>query len=312
MDSLQNILGIVDEDGTRIVGYESNAYGNTFVYFDDSTNGLAEINPFRYKGYYFDEESQMYYCTTRYYVPEWCRWLNIDNPLFIENEYSSTNNLFCYCKNNPVNYIDKDGQLFLSTLIIGAIVGAAIATGYSCYKQKSENGTINWKKALLAGAMGAVSGSTAASGIGLIGSLSVSGATSFVESVGNDLIDNGGDFYKVNYISAAFSAVESAATTAMFAAGMNATRNLLANLKIGVLKNGFTSKLYSILTKSAQNKAIGKISAKGVQGRFSLYGKSLTKAFKKVLPGPTARKAIFDSAFDQLSNLLPEFLKSLF
>ena len=113
-DSLQNILGIVEENGERIVGYESNAYGDTYVYFDNSTNSLAEINPIRYKGYYFDKESQMYYCTTRYYVPEWCRWLNIDNPLFIENEYSSTNNLFCYCKNNPVNYIDKDGQLFFS------------------------------------------------------------------------------------------------------------------------------------------------------------------------------------------------------
>lgn len=67
-----------------------------------------------------------------------------------------------------------------------------------------------------------------------------------------------------------------------------------------------------MLTRSAQNKAIGKISAKGVQGRFSLFGKSLTKSFKKALPGPTARKAIFDSAVDQLFNLLPEFLKSLF
>lgn len=310
-DSLQNILGIVDEDGTRLVGYESNAYGNTYVYFDNSANSLAEINPFRYKGYYFDKESQMFYCTTRYYVPEWCRWLNIDNPLFIENEYSSTNNLFCYCKNNPVNYIDKDGQLFLSTLIIGAIVGAAIATGYSCYKQNKESGSINWKKALLAGAMGAVSGAAAASGIGLIGSTLISGATSFVESVGNDLIDNGGDFYKVNYISAVISAAEAAATTVTLAGGAYFGKKVFANLKIGVLKNKISSKFYSILTKSAQNKAIGKISAKGVQGRFSLFGKSLTKVFKKVLPGPTARKAVFDSAVDQLLNLLPEFLKSL-
>lgn len=67
-----------------------------------------------------------------------------------------------------------------------------------------------------------------------------------------------------------------------------------------------------MLTKSTQNKAIGKISAKDVQSRFSLFGKSLTKAFKKVLPGPIARKAAFDSAVDQLFNLLPEFLKSLF
>lgn len=38
---------------------------------------IGKYNPFRYKGYYYDEKSKMYYCKSRYYVPEWCRWLNV-------------------------------------------------------------------------------------------------------------------------------------------------------------------------------------------------------------------------------------------
>ena len=58
------------------------AYGKCTVILNMS--GLANINPFRYKGYYFDSESGMYYCHTRYYVPEWCRWLNADHPSFLQ------------------------------------------------------------------------------------------------------------------------------------------------------------------------------------------------------------------------------------
>ena len=307
-DSLQNILGIVDENGEIIAGYESNAYGETYVYFDNSANNLAQINPFRYKGYYFDEESQMYYCTTRYYVPEWCRWLNIDNPLFIENEYSSTNNLFCYCKNNPVNYIDKDGQLFLSALIIGAIIGAAIGVGYSCYNQYKENGTINWKKALLAGALGAVSGAAGFSGVGFAGSVAIGAVSGFVGSVGEDLIDNGGDFYSVDYKKAAISSMFGAV-----AAGVSSKISDFLKLDINemVMKNANVSRLNNIIKNVAQKRLAGKISAKGLQGTINLYGKSLAKATAKALCGAVAKKAIVNTPLDLVANLVSEYLKGL-
>ncbi len=307
-DSLQNILGIVDENGERLVGYESNAYGNTYVYFDNSTNSLAEINPFRYKGYYFDEESQMYYCTTRYYVPEWCRWLNIDNPLFIENEYSSINNLFCYCKNNPVNYIDKDGQLFLSAIIIGVIIGAAVGAGYSCYKQKSENGTINWKKALLAGAMGAVNGAAGFSGIGLASSVAIGATTGFLESFGEDLIDNGGDLYSVDYKKAVIASMFGAVTAAV---SHQISSLLKLDIKTMVMKNASVSRITNIIKITTQKRLAGKISAKGLQGIRNLYGKSLAKATSKALCGAVARKAIISTPIDQAINFISEYLKGL-
>lgn len=307
-DSLQNILGIVDENGERIVGYESNAYGKTYVYFDNSKINLAEINPFRYKGYYFDEESEIYYCTTRYYVPEWCRWLNIDNPLFIENEYSSTNNLFCYCKNNPVNYIDKDGQLFLSAIIIGAVIGAAVGVGYSCYNQNKENGTINWKKVLIAGAIGAITGAVAFSNVGIIGATAVGRVSSFVGSVGDDLIDNGGDFSNVDYKKAAIAGIFGAATATISA---YLSKLLKLNVEKMVMKNASVSKFSNILAKAEQKFLAGKISAKGLKGTYNLYGKSLTKATIKAFCGAVARKAIAETAIDRTLNLFSEFLKGL-
>ena len=63
----------------------------------------------RYKGYYFDEETGFYYCRSRYYVPEWCRWLNADSPAYLKPYSATGNNLFAYCENNPVMGYDPNG-----------------------------------------------------------------------------------------------------------------------------------------------------------------------------------------------------------
>ena len=109
-DMLQNILGIIDTNGSPVVIYQYTAYGTSTVLQD--TAGLANINPFRFKGYYFDSESDMYYCHTRYYVPEWCRWLNADHPSFLQPESLQEMNLFMYCGNNPQNLITKKALSF--------------------------------------------------------------------------------------------------------------------------------------------------------------------------------------------------------
>ena len=59
-------------------------------------------NPIRYKGYYYDIETNMYYCNSRYYVPELFRWLNMDSIDNMDIYSLNGNNLFMYCNNNPV------------------------------------------------------------------------------------------------------------------------------------------------------------------------------------------------------------------
>ena len=99
-DYLQNILGIVDINGKLIVKYNQTAYGVVTIALD--TNDIGKINPFRYKGYYYDQESGMYYCHTRYYVPEWGRWLNIETIRSINHHNVKRINLFS-CAYENVN-----------------------------------------------------------------------------------------------------------------------------------------------------------------------------------------------------------------
>ncbi len=117
-DCLQNILGIIDAGGNLKVKYTTNAWGKTVI--TSTMDALATQNPFRYKGYYFDTESGMYYCHTRYYVPDWGRWLTADAPAYLDFSNLSYTNLFAYCGNNPVMYIKggvslgSDGMVHLS------------------------------------------------------------------------------------------------------------------------------------------------------------------------------------------------------
>ncbi len=138
-DMLQNILGIIDTNGSPVVIYQYTAYGTSTVLQD--TAGLAIINPFRFKGYYFDSESGMYYCHTRYYVPEWCRWLNADHPSFLQPDSLQEMNLFVYCGNNPITNIDPIGCFSLSILVvIGFVIGILVPEiGTAVYSQKNSN-----------------------------------------------------------------------------------------------------------------------------------------------------------------------------
>ena len=69
---------------------------------------LGAANPLRYRGYVYDTETGLYYLQTRYYDPGLCRFICGD-------AYVSTgqgiigNNMFAYCLNNPVIYVDFEG-----------------------------------------------------------------------------------------------------------------------------------------------------------------------------------------------------------
>ncbi|MCM1197222.1 MAG: hypothetical protein NC310_09180, partial [Roseburia sp.] len=77
--------------------------------------------------YYYDRESNMYYCKSRYYVPEWCRWLNADNN-YLDLENVSSMNLFSYCGDNPVMLLDENGNF---GILVGLLLALTRALG-SC------------------------------------------------------------------------------------------------------------------------------------------------------------------------------------
>jgi len=116
-DITGNIIKIKDEEGNSIVEYKYDAYGKVEKTIIENNN-VSKYNPFIYKGYYYDEEIELYYCNTRYYSPEIGRWISIDDADYLDPESVSGLNLYCYCMNDPINYCDPSGHFTIAALLI--------------------------------------------------------------------------------------------------------------------------------------------------------------------------------------------------
>ena len=102
-----DILAVLNgQTGAVEASYTYDAWGRVI----SSTGALAEINPFRYRGYYYDDETGFYYVSSRYYDPEIGRWINADNVIAGVGGDLKGYNLFAYCFNNPVNMDDQAGN----------------------------------------------------------------------------------------------------------------------------------------------------------------------------------------------------------
>ena len=99
-----DVLAIVDGNGANAAVYTYNAWGNVMSSFSST---LAQLNPLRYRGYVYDQETGLYYLQSRYYNPEWGRFINADG--LLDTRALAGLNLFAYCLNNPVNLSDKTG-----------------------------------------------------------------------------------------------------------------------------------------------------------------------------------------------------------
>ena len=140
-----------------------------------SSDSVGMINPFRYRGYYYDNETGLYYLQSRYYDPVVGRFLNADDTdtlLFSPNELTDKN-LFAYCDNNLVMRMDCDGDFWM---LIGAAVGTAISFAVSAASQYATTGKINWGIVGVNAAAGAISGALASTGIGLVASIGINAA----------------------------------------------------------------------------------------------------------------------------------------
>ena len=161
-----DVLGLYDYAGTRKVSYEYDAWGNTVSVTDTSQDNWSTLNPFRYRGYYFDSETGLYYCNSRYYNPEIGRWINADVPETLTADFESFSqyNLFAYCFNNPVNMSDEKGTwpgwatklaIGVGAIVIGAAVVAATGGAAAAFVGAAVAG---FKAAAISGAIGAAVG----------------------------------------------------------------------------------------------------------------------------------------------------------
>ncbi len=123
---MKNIQGdiskIVDMNGTVQAEYFYDAYGNV-TYSDSTSSNIAKKNSFTYRSYKYDEEIDMYYLNSRYYNPEIGRFINSDGILGEVGNLQS-NNMYAYCANNPVMYLDPSGYFSISKFIEGTLMVA--------------------------------------------------------------------------------------------------------------------------------------------------------------------------------------------
>jgi len=112
-NQLGDVLGITDATGKAIVEYTYDEWGNPIQTITrDNTeeqNKIAQLNPLRYRGYYYDAETGYYYLQSRYYNPKWGRFISPDSFDYIDNTTQLGCNAYIYCINSPLIYVDPLG-----------------------------------------------------------------------------------------------------------------------------------------------------------------------------------------------------------
>ena len=107
-----DIIAILNTSGTKVVEYTYNAWGEVLSVTGSLATTVGQANPFRYRGYYFDSGSGLYYLQTRYYDPEVGRSLNADGYIGANTDIMGYN-MFAYCSNNPIVRVDNNGSMWL-------------------------------------------------------------------------------------------------------------------------------------------------------------------------------------------------------
>ena len=107
--------------------FKYDAFGRCTVSGDTT---LAEYCRIRYRGYYYDTQTGLYWVQTRYYNPDWCRWISPDSISYLDPETPHGLNLYLYCANDPISFFDPTGHniVLQFCISVGCYIGIAIAS----------------------------------------------------------------------------------------------------------------------------------------------------------------------------------------
>ncbi|MBP5551260.1 MAG: RHS repeat-associated core domain-containing protein [Bacilli bacterium] len=139
---IKNILGdvvkIVDSSGIVRVTYEYSAYGDVLSISGSYASTIGNLNPIRYRSYYYDDDTEMYYLKTRYYNPNWCRFISSDNINYLEYDNPLNISLFRYCANNPVMNVDPDGTWIWIVILASIAIAATAHDMYQIFRSDED------------------------------------------------------------------------------------------------------------------------------------------------------------------------------
>ena len=167
---LGDVVAIYDTSGNMVAKYLYDAWGNCTISGESTNTAVAAANPIRYRGYYYDDDTGLYYCNARYYSPKWRRFISPDDTAYLDPESVNGLNLYCYCNNDPVNYCDPSGHslavIALIALGVFTVAGGVLGGFYegSIYNnitgqnQETESGPLSFGDRLKNIALGATLG----------------------------------------------------------------------------------------------------------------------------------------------------------
>ena len=172
-----DVTGIVNKALQSVVLYTYDAWGRVVSVTDGSGKDVSgnsahigNLNPFRYRRYYYDVETGLYYLNSRYYDPVVGRFVNADTIEILDggNDHLLENNLFAYCFNNPVNMVDEEGtwpswatKVLIGVAVIAVCAVVTVATGGTGAGVAGFIAAGALKGAVVGGATGAVFGAGA-------------------------------------------------------------------------------------------------------------------------------------------------------
>lgn len=249
-----DIEAIMNATGTIVVRYEYDPWGAVTVKKGDGTvdsdaSSIGNINPLRYRGYYYDTETGFYYLQSRYYDPVIGRFISADTFATTDVTGVLSANMFAYCKNNPVQYEDKDGN---SATLAGAVVGGVWGTISGMAAGLPLEGVFQYavSGALTGAAAGFVADLTVATcgaGAAMLWSALGSGTMNVVNSFATHNIDKKflKDTSEYTFADKAIDFLVGGLTGGLFA-GMSAKGPVVKGIKTGLshVKNMITTELF--------------------------------------------------------------------
>ena len=150
-----DVIALADASTGKLAAtYTYDAWGKLVELKDTTANSVGTQNPFRYRGYYYDTETKLYYLQSRYYDPEVGRFINADAFASTDISGALSANMFAYCENNPVMRDDPTGEVW--TVAVKMLVGAAVSMASYALDQSMAGEKIDIKELAMSAAEGAI------------------------------------------------------------------------------------------------------------------------------------------------------------
>ena len=148
----KDVIALADASGEIVTEYKYNSWGKVLSITGSKKDTIGKINPFRYKSYYYDNETGMYYLRNRYYDPTIRRFINADNFFAVQGSLETLHNrnLFAYCDHNPLTRSDSDGDAWMVAAASFAVGMAASVACQMVFERKSIK-EVDWLSAAVSG-----------------------------------------------------------------------------------------------------------------------------------------------------------------